>query len=57
MGHPVEGYRIRPVHTRPCVGTAVRDGRREAEPVRTSCDGAARTVLFSFDPVTSSPDP
>ncbi|MEU3651522.1 helix-turn-helix domain-containing protein [Streptomyces sp. NPDC032161] len=57
VGHPVEGYRIRPVHTRLCVGTEVRNGRREAELVQTSCDGAARTVLFSFDPVTSSPAP
>ncbi|MFF3625960.1 RICIN domain-containing protein [Streptomyces sp. NPDC002164] len=57
VGHPVEGYRIRPVHTRLCVGTEVRNGRREAELVQTSCDGAARTVLFSFDPVASSPAP
>ncbi|MFF4175273.1 RICIN domain-containing protein [Streptomyces sp. NPDC001750] len=55
VGHPVEGYRIRPVHTRLCVGTEVHNGRREAELVQTSCDGAARTVLFSFDPVAFSP--
>ncbi|MFJ1881328.1 MULTISPECIES: helix-turn-helix domain-containing protein [unclassified Streptomyces] len=51
VGRPVEGYRIRPAHTRLCVGTEGNSKERGAYLVQTSCDGADRGSLFSFDPV------
>lgn len=51
VGRPVEGYRIRPAHTRLCVGAEGNSEERGAELVQTSCDGADRGSLFSFDPV------
>ncbi|MFE7357697.1 helix-turn-helix domain-containing protein [Streptomyces sp. NPDC057543] len=52
-GHPVEGYRIRPVHTHLCVGAEAGSVGRGAEVVQRGCDGVDRGSLFSFDPVAS----
>ncbi|MGW2086626.1 helix-turn-helix domain-containing protein [Streptomyces sp. NPDC001880] len=51
VGRPVEGYRIRPAHTRLCVGAEGNSKARGAKLMQTSCDGADRGNLFSFDPV------
>lgn len=53
VGRPVDGYRIRPVHTRLCVGAERNSKERGAELVQTSCDLADRGNLFSFDPVAA----
>ncbi|MFG3526411.1 helix-turn-helix domain-containing protein [Streptomyces sp. NPDC047917] len=53
VGRPVEGYRIRPVHTRLCVGAEGNSKERGAELVQTGCDRADRGNLFSFDPVAA----
>ncbi|MGW9116285.1 helix-turn-helix domain-containing protein [Streptomyces sp. NPDC055663] len=53
VGRPVEGYRIRPAHTRLCVGAEGNSKERGAKLVQTSCDGADRGSLFSFDPVVT----
>ncbi|MDK0522304.1 helix-turn-helix domain-containing protein [Streptomyces sp. ML-6] len=52
VGSPVEGYRIRPVHTRLCVGAERYGKERGAELVQTDCAGE-RKSLFSFDPVAT----
>ncbi|MFF3391695.1 helix-turn-helix domain-containing protein [Streptomyces sp. NPDC002669] len=54
-GSPVEGYRIRPVHTRLCVGAEKYSKERGAELVQTNCAGE-RKSLFSFDPVAPRTD-
>lgn len=54
VGRPVEGYRIRPVHTRLCVGAEGNSKERGAELVQTGCDRADRGNLFSFDPVAAA---
>ncbi|WP_329122974.1 helix-turn-helix transcriptional regulator [Streptomyces sp. NBC_01465] len=48
FGTPVQGYRVRPVHTDLCLG--VRDGSRQrwAEVTQLSCTGDAKGQLFSF---------
>ncbi|MFF2014045.1 helix-turn-helix domain-containing protein [Streptomyces sp. NPDC058195] len=51
VGDPVEGYRIRPAHTRLCVGTENGSVRRGARLVQAGCAGQDRGKLFSFDPV------
>ncbi|MCX4845147.1 helix-turn-helix domain-containing protein [Streptomyces sp. NBC_00893] len=53
VGRPVDGYRVRPAHTRLCVGAERKSKERGAELVQTSCDGADRGNLFSFDPVAA----
>ncbi|MCX5109275.1 helix-turn-helix domain-containing protein [Streptomyces sp. NBC_00378] len=53
VGRPVEGYRIRPAHTRLCVGAEGNSKDRGAKLVQTGCDGAGRGSLFSFDPVVT----
>ncbi|WP_072486772.1 RICIN domain-containing protein [Streptomyces atratus] len=53
VGRPVEGYRIRPVHTRLCVGAEGNSKERGAKLVQASCEGADRGSLFSFDPVAT----
>lgn len=53
VGRPVEGYRIQPAHTRLCVGAEGNGKERGAKMVQTSCDGADRGNLFSFDPVAA----
>jgi hypothetical protein len=55
VGRPVEGYRIRPAHTRLCVGAEGNSEERGAELVQASCDGADPGSLFSFDPVATEP--
>ncbi|MFF2959784.1 helix-turn-helix domain-containing protein [Streptomyces sp. NPDC057963] len=52
-GHPAEGYRIRPTHTRLCVGAVAGSGERGTEMVQRGCDGSDRGSLFSFDPVAT----
>ncbi|MFD8821234.1 helix-turn-helix domain-containing protein [Streptomyces sp. NPDC059605] len=52
VGSPVEGYRIRPVHTRLCVGAERYSEKLGAELVQTNCAGE-RKSLFSFDPVAT----
>ncbi|MER5496341.1 XRE family transcriptional regulator [Streptomyces sp. NPDC002561] len=52
VGSPVEGYRIRPVHTRLCVGAERYSKERGAELVQTDCAGEKKS-LFSFDPVAT----
>ncbi|MGW2180023.1 helix-turn-helix domain-containing protein [Streptomyces sp. NPDC001732] len=52
VGSPVEGYRIRPVHTGLCVGAEKYGEERGAEMVQTDCAGE-RKSLFSFDPVAT----
>ncbi|MGW0960395.1 helix-turn-helix domain-containing protein [Streptomyces gelaticus] len=54
VDRPVEGYRIRPAHTRLCVGAQGNSKERGAKLVQTSCDGADRGNLFSFDPVAGT---
>ncbi|MFD7526843.1 helix-turn-helix domain-containing protein [Streptomyces sp. NPDC059849] len=54
VGRPVEGYRIRPAHTRLCVGAEGNSKERGAELVQTGCDRADRGNLFSFDPVAAA---
>ncbi|MGW1409332.1 helix-turn-helix domain-containing protein [Streptomyces sp. NPDC002403] len=53
VGRPVEGYRIRPSHTRLCAGAEGNSKEQGATVVQTSCDGADRGSLFSFDPVAT----
>ncbi|MEE1768556.1 helix-turn-helix domain-containing protein [Streptomyces sp. JV185] len=53
VGRPAEGYRIRPSHTRLCAGAEGNSEGRGATLVQTSCDGADRGNLFSFDPVAT----
>ncbi|MFJ1614854.1 helix-turn-helix domain-containing protein [Streptomyces sp. NPDC087228] len=53
LGHPAEGYRIRPTHTRLCVGAEAGSGERGTEMVQRGCDGSDRGSLFSFDPVAT----
>ncbi|MET9660410.1 helix-turn-helix domain-containing protein [Streptomyces sp. NPDC006510] len=53
VGRPADGYRIRPAHTRLCVGAQGNSKKRGAKMVQTSCDGADRGNLFSFDPVAA----
>jgi hypothetical protein len=51
LGHPVEGYRIRPAHTRLYIGAEAGSDKPGTEAVQMGCDGVDRGSLFSFDPV------
>ncbi len=51
VGSPVEGYRIRPLHTGLCLGA--EEGPSDelwAEVVQTKCAADATTQIFRFDP-------
>ncbi|WP_093798971.1 XRE family transcriptional regulator [Streptomyces sp. Wb2n-11] len=55
VGSPVEGYRIRPLHTGLCLGA--EEGPSDelwAEVVQTKCAADATTQIFRFDPPLSA---